>query len=118
MLQSEDVPLPKGFSDIDDVISGLEEDPRIAADLVRGRQELLAILPAGSLRGLAAIRLEKGFSQKQLAEAIGTKQPQVSRIEAGHCDPQLSTLKKIADALNVSLDKVASAVLETCDARR
>lgn len=44
-------------------------------------------------------RLEKNMTQKQLAEASGVRQSNISRIENGSCTPKLSTLCEIAAAL-------------------
>ncbi len=48
-------------------------------------------------------RLKLGMSQSQLAKAIGSRQPVISRLERGNGNPSLRTLQKIADALNLSL---------------
>lgn len=43
------------------------------------------------------------MTQKHLAELCGTTQQQIAKIENGHVDPQLSTLKRVAEALNCEL---------------
>jgi ribosome-binding protein aMBF1 (putative translation factor) len=48
-------------------------------------------------------RIKRGWSQTQLAEAIGSRQPVISRLEQGSGNPSLSTLQKIAQALDLSL---------------
>lgn len=48
-------------------------------------------------------RLKKGWSQTDLAEAIGSRQPVISRLERGGSNPSLQTLQRIAKALDVSL---------------
>jgi len=48
-------------------------------------------------------RLKRGWSQTQLAEAIGSRQPVVSRLEQGGGNPSLQTLQRIAKALDLSL---------------
>jgi len=48
-------------------------------------------------------RIKRGWSQTQLAEAIGSRQPVISRLEQGNGNPSLSTLQKVAKALNLSL---------------
>lgn len=54
-------------------------------------------------RELIRLRLEKGLSQKELAEKIGTRQSAVSRIERGVCNPSIAMLDKIAKALGRDL---------------
>ena len=48
-------------------------------------------------------RIEKNWSQKDLAEKIGTKQSAISRLESGNANPSLRFLKKIATALDSKL---------------
>lgn len=45
-----------------------------------------------------------GISQGDLAARIGTSQPVVARIEAGHVGATLTSLQKIADALDGDLE--------------
>ncbi len=52
---------------------------------------------------LIDLRKKKGFSQKDLAEKIGTKQTAIARIESGRVNPTVSSLEKIASALNSKL---------------
>ncbi|GAA0607559.1 hypothetical protein GCM10009001_26100 [Virgibacillus siamensis] len=41
------------------------------------------------------------LSQQDLADKIGVAKSTIGRIEAGNISPKVSTLQKIADALNV-----------------
>ena len=52
---------------------------------------------------IAEARKMKGMSQLDLANAIGTTQQQVAKWESGKIDPRISSLKKIREALGVSL---------------
>jgi transcriptional regulator with XRE-family HTH domain len=49
------------------------------------------------------IRRRKGWSQKDLAEESGVGQDTISGIESGRHEPRPSTLRKLADALNVQV---------------
>ena len=49
------------------------------------------------------IRRRKGWSQKELAEESGVGQDTISGIESGRHEPRPSTLRKLADALNVEV---------------
>lgn len=64
-------------------------------------------LVAEQIHGLAALRLKRGWSQRTLADAIGVKQPHIARLELGHNDPSLSTMRKLATALGVSVEHIA-----------
>jgi ribosome-binding protein aMBF1 (putative translation factor) len=48
-------------------------------------------------------RIKRGWSQTDLAEAIGSRQPVISRLERGEGNPSLHTLQRIAHALDLSL---------------
>lgn len=47
-------------------------------------------------RALIKARIEAHLTQKQLAEKIGIRQSNISRIESGACVPTIETLRKIA----------------------
>ena len=53
---------------------------------------------------LKQARQRAGMTQAQLAEAIGCKQKDVSRWEAGQIEPGVLTVKKMAQALGCSMD--------------
>jgi DNA-binding XRE family transcriptional regulator len=50
-------------------------------------------------REIIKLRIEKGLTQKDLAELIGTKQSAISRLENGSYNPSLEFLSKVAHAL-------------------
>ena len=52
---------------------------------------------------IKAIRTAKKLSQKEVAVSIGIDQAQYSRIESAKVEPTLSSLEKIAQALNVPM---------------
>ncbi|MBX3305634.1 MAG: helix-turn-helix transcriptional regulator [Nitrospira sp.] len=52
---------------------------------------------------LKALRAKKGLTQLQVARKAGLTLAYIGRLETGHYDPQLSTLKKLAKALKVSV---------------
>jgi len=49
------------------------------------------------------IRRRKGWSQKDLADESGVGQDTISGIESGRHEPRPSTLRKLADALDVEV---------------
>lgn len=57
-------------------------------------------------------RTDQGVSQSDLAAAVGTGQPNISRIEHGAGNPTLETMAKIARALDVDV----SSLLRSKDA--
>ena len=48
-------------------------------------------------------RIKKGLTQKELAKKIGTKQSSIARFESGAYNPTLLFVKKLADALGVTI---------------
>lgn len=48
-------------------------------------------------------RVQKGLTQKELAEKVGTKQTSISRLESGRLSPSISFLSQIATALDTEL---------------
>lgn len=54
---------------------------------------------------LKQIRLEKGLSVPKLSELSGVPRRTIQNIESGD-DSRMSTMIKLADALNVTLDEL------------
>lgn len=54
-------------------------------------------------KAIIEARINKGLSQKDLAEKLHTKQSVISRVENAKTTPSLSFLKRLAEVLNVSL---------------
>lgn len=54
-------------------------------------------------RSIIRRRLEKGLSQRQLAERADTRQPVISRLESGNSTPSLSLLQRVAKALDADV---------------
>lgn len=53
-------------------------------------------------RTIIEARIEKGLSQKNLAEALHTKQSVISRVENAKTTPSLAFIKRVAKTLNTS----------------
>lgn len=75
----------------------LLDDPevRAAMDDAETRMNVADLLRAG--------RKAAGYSQKDVAQAMGTTQSAVSDLERGETDPQLSTLQRYARATGAQL---------------
>lgn len=73
------------------------EDPEFRAEweaLEPERQIIRAILDS---------RKERDVTQKELSEATGITQADISRLENGTANPSLRTLKRLADGLGMRL---------------
>lgn len=55
------------------------------------------------VRSLVAARKKCHMTQKELAEKTGVDQADISRIETGNANPALSTLKRLADGMDMVL---------------
>jgi len=53
---------------------------------------------------LIRLRLAKGLTQEQLAQLLNTKQESIARLESGNSLPSISTVIKVADALDAELE--------------
>ncbi len=51
-------------------------------------------------------RTEKGLTQKKLGEMCGIADSAIRRYEIGKANPKVETLQKIADALNISINRL------------
>ena len=65
--------------------NALEPEYKLAVDLIR-------------------LRLAKGLTQEDLAKLLNTKQESIARLENGGSLPSLSTMKKLAEALDAELE--------------
>lgn len=70
------------------------------------------VLKASTLEDLPSIliraRIAKGFSQRQLAEAIGLKEQQIQRYEAEeYASANLQRLAEVANALSLNISEIA-----------
>ena len=52
---------------------------------------------------VAARRVARGLSQRELAQRVGTTQSAIARLESGGRPPRIDTLLRIADALDCDL---------------
>lgn len=75
----------------------LQQDP----DYLAAEQELRPLLDLADM--VLAQRLARGWSQADLAERVGTKQANISRLESGLANPSVKFLQKLANALGETL---------------
>ncbi len=61
---------------------------------------------AGGLPNLRLIREAQGFSLRALAAKVSMSYVALYRLEAGHTDPRLSTLRALARALGVTVAEI------------
>ena len=76
----------------------LIKDNAVVEELVKNEAEYQLV------REIISSRIDKNLTQGQLAEMIGTKQTNISRLESGRYNPSMKMLKKIADAMGKKLE--------------
>lgn len=59
---------------------------------------------------LKQFREKKGMSQTELGNKVGLKQTTISQYENGSRKPNLAMAKKLADALEISLDELFCSI--------
>lgn len=55
---------------------------------------------------LKAIRIERGYTQAEVAEMAGIAQPTYSNIENGKKNPSLNTLRRLAKVLGCKVENI------------
>jgi len=53
---------------------------------------------------VARLRILCGLTQQRLAELVGTKQPNIARLESGRTEPTLGFLRRVVEALGGHLE--------------
>ena len=72
-----------------------------SSEYEKAEQEFKVILDLAD--EILRLRLERGWSQAELAEHTGTKQANISRLESGLSNPSVNFLRKVAKALDANL---------------
>jgi DNA-binding XRE family transcriptional regulator len=79
--------------------------------LARGEDEWIPLeITERRLAGESAVKVwreHRGMTQAALAKASGVSRPMIAGIEAGHKRGGTATLKKLAGALKIDLDRLA-----------
>jgi transcriptional regulator with XRE-family HTH domain len=61
------------------------------------------------------LRKQRGHTQEDLAHAAGLTVTAYARIERGSANPTWTTVRRIADALDVTLSELGQAVAASSD---
>jgi HSP20 family protein len=80
-----------------------ERDERMGTKLedTAGYRRTMVALATGE--AIREARLHAGLTQKALADRMGTSQPQVARLEAGHTSAKVETLAKVIEATGAQM---------------
>ncbi len=97
-----------GWRDVRDRIKEIEADPAKRQGLINARKRMAHVLSTPG--SLTFMRLERGLSKRDLAALSAIPDALLSRLEAGAEDPRLSVCLRLAQALDRSLDEIATAI--------
>lgn len=89
-------------------IAAWEHDPKMGPLLEAARKRQAAQHAAGR-QDMAAVRMRKGLSQRQLAAMVGVAELTISRWEAGQNEPRLSDLRSLSKALGITVEELMQA---------
>lgn len=76
----------------------INSDPEVVEELEKNSVEYQLV------RELIKARHELNLTQEQLAEMVGTKQSNISRLESGDYNPTIEFLSKVAHAMGKNLE--------------
>lgn len=76
----------------------INSDPEVTKELAMNAVEYQVV------RQIINARKELNLTQDQLAQLVGTKQSNISRLESGEANPTIEFLSKIAQAMGKTLD--------------
>jgi ribosome-binding protein aMBF1 (putative translation factor) len=76
----------------------IEQDKNVQEELKNNENEYKII------EEIIFARHERNLSQKELAELVGTKQSNISRLESGNYNPTIDFLSKIVNAMDKKLE--------------
>jgi ribosome-binding protein aMBF1 (putative translation factor) len=100
-----------GFRRISALVAELEATPEGRAGMEAARRQVGMNLYAQAGSPIARARLARGWSQARLAEAVGTSQSHIARMETGRDNVTVATVAKLADALSVDRGELATELM-------
>lgn len=65
------------------------------------------------MENLIKLRKERGLTTRQIGELLGISKGTFNHWETGRCEPDIATLKKLADFFCVSIDYLVGAEVRT-----
>lgn len=90
---------------LDDVLNEYLQDEEFRANFADANKQLAETYYKDE-KSLRAMRLKKGLTQSQLAEAISTSQPQITKLENGDTDFRSATVVKLAKFFGIKASEM------------
>lgn len=103
-------PVPARHRTIEQLLNEWEQDEEGCAVMAEARHWVADQFYADDGDTVRTLRLRKGWSQSRLAEALGTSQSHVARIERGTENLSLETCRKLCDALGIDMNALDLAL--------
>jgi ribosome-binding protein aMBF1 (putative translation factor) len=88
----------------EDVFAAIREE---VPELIQAEKELGSRLVVA--RNVMRLRMQRGFTQQQLALELGVKQPRVAQIESAAANLQIDTLDRLAAVFGVEPARLLQA---------
>lgn len=101
---------PQGYKSIDDLVSKFEASDKGRAALARGRAWVAKEFYSGDGDTIRTLRLNRGMSQADLADRLGTSQSHVARIERGTENLLIGTCRRLCEALGIDMNTLNEAL--------
>ena len=100
-------------STVDEVFAAIREDvPEIAlVEKDLGSRLVVA-------RNVMRLRMQRGMTQQQLAQALGVKQPRIAQIESAGANLQIDTIDRLAAVFGVEPARLLHAEKAATATRR
>jgi ribosome-binding protein aMBF1 (putative translation factor) len=104
-------------------LSEMKTNEELIAEQLRTDPEFRAEWERTKLARAVAVaivryRAEHELSQRELAERLGMKQPQVARLELGEVNPSIETLMRLASELRIEFSIDVRPVAEPAGQRK
>jgi DNA-binding transcriptional regulator YiaG len=107
---TDNICMQRGGMLAQDLLAKVNKSPSMVAAMDRMRRRVAASIPEGEAKTVASLRLAAGLSQTQLAERMGTQQPNVARWEREPGNMTYQTILRMAAALGVSRNELTDAI--------
>ena len=102
--------VPEGFLSADDLVESFRREIPDADSLLEIARKDIADNYYSDINSFTSLRLKAGLSQRKLSAIVGTSQAHISKIEQGKNDPTLSTLRKLASAMQITIAELTEVM--------
>ena len=103
-------PAPARHQTLEQLMNEWEQDEEWHAAMAEARHWVAEQFYAEDGDTVRSLRLRKGWSQSRLAEALGTSQSHIARIERGTENLALETCRKLCNALGIDMNTLDLAL--------